>query len=449
MSGAAHGCAVVVGGGYAGLVTARVLADHFGRVDVLDKDVLPPSPAHRPGTPQSRHPHALLTRGADLLEGLFPGLREELSQHGAPVSDFGQFPMLYPAGWSPSVRTGLVLQTFSRPLLEFLIRRRVGALSNVRIHHATEVEALITGDGRARGVTARPRGADESGSADESCSAVESCSYEADLVVVADGRYSRLPHWLRQARLRPPAHLKVEGSLAYTSRLYRRDPGCDLGFQASLQATVAPTTPRGGTVVAIENDRWLVCLFGAGGISAPTVPEQFDSYASALDNPHVKEIVRSCQPLSSIHRYAGLGGHWHRYDRLTPQLRGLAVIGDALCALNPLYGHGMTVAAQQARLLGDTVTTHSPDEACRAYQKRATRTLLLPWFMSTSLDRGWSSGPTSLTARAGRAALLHVLSRIPTEPDLYRRFLNVQHMVASPVTLLLPFPPRSARGHRS
>ncbi|MFJ2738052.1 hypothetical protein ACIO3O_00110 [Streptomyces sp. NPDC087440] len=64
-----------------------------------------------------------------------------------------------------------------------------------------------------------------------------------------------------------------------------------------MQATIAPTTPRGGLVVAIEDDRWLVCLFGAGDVSAP---EGFDAYAAALENPHIKQIVEGCQPLSPL-----------------------------------------------------------------------------------------------------------------------------------------------------
>ncbi|MCF3104867.1 FAD-binding protein [Streptomyces roseoverticillatus] len=436
MSGTRRGRALVVGGGFAGLVTARALAEHFDRVRVLDKDTLPDRAAHRPGTPQSRHPHALLARGAELLEDLFPGLREELTGHGAPVSDFGQFPMLYPTGWSPAVRTELVLQTFSRPLLEFLIRRRVQALPNVTFHTATEAEALLVHDSRVTGVVARPR------------STGRPTAHEADLVVVADGRHSRLPTWLEKADHPPVRRLRVDGKLAYTSRLYQRPPDTDPGFQASLQATIAPTTPSGGTVIAIEDDRWLVCLFGAGGISAPTTPEGFDAYAATLDNPHVKQIVVECRPISAIHRYSGLGGHWNRYDRLSPPLRRLAVVGDALCALNPLYGHGMTVATQQALLLRDAITAHSLDQADGVYHRHAARTLLLPWLMTTSLDRGWSPEPAPLPARASRTALLHLLHRIPDHPGLYRKFLNVQHMVASPLTLLLPFPRRHRQGPR-
>src|SRR5438046_10287657 len=75
--------AVVVGGGMAGLVAARVLADHFDRVTVVERDRLPAGPEFRAGVPQSRHLHVLLVRGNQLLEGLFPGLTAALRDAGA------------------------------------------------------------------------------------------------------------------------------------------------------------------------------------------------------------------------------------------------------------------------------------------------------------------------------------------------------------------------------
>src|SRR5688500_4845910 len=61
--------AVVVGASMAGLCAARVLADRFGRVVVLDRDALPDGPEARGQVPQGRHPHLLLAAGARLLEG--------------------------------------------------------------------------------------------------------------------------------------------------------------------------------------------------------------------------------------------------------------------------------------------------------------------------------------------------------------------------------------------
>ena len=45
---------VVVGGDIAGLLAARVLADHATRVSLLDRDRLPAAPALHPGVSQAR-----------------------------------------------------------------------------------------------------------------------------------------------------------------------------------------------------------------------------------------------------------------------------------------------------------------------------------------------------------------------------------------------------------
>jgi len=79
--------AVVVGASMARLLAARVLADHFARVTVVERDRPPADPSPRGGVPQGRHVHVLLMRGKQLLEGFFPGLDTELAEAGAPRMD--------------------------------------------------------------------------------------------------------------------------------------------------------------------------------------------------------------------------------------------------------------------------------------------------------------------------------------------------------------------------
>lgn len=57
------GQAVVIGASMAGLLAARVLADRFARVTVLERDVLPDGDEPRKGVPQGRHAHGLLAGG--------------------------------------------------------------------------------------------------------------------------------------------------------------------------------------------------------------------------------------------------------------------------------------------------------------------------------------------------------------------------------------------------
>src|ERR1700727_150054 len=74
--------AVVLGASMSGLLAARVLADFYRTVTIVERDVLPNAPLNRRGVPQDRHAHALLARGSQVLDDLFPGLISEIVEAG-------------------------------------------------------------------------------------------------------------------------------------------------------------------------------------------------------------------------------------------------------------------------------------------------------------------------------------------------------------------------------
>src|SRR5215472_10855821 len=112
--------ALVIGGSMAGLLAARVLADHFGQVTILDRDRLPADPAFRAGVPQGRHVHVMLMRGQRILEQLFPGLVDELEASGAPRVDWFKDSQTYTVfGWYPSVSGEFSAVMCSRELWEW------------------------------------------------------------------------------------------------------------------------------------------------------------------------------------------------------------------------------------------------------------------------------------------------------------------------------------------
>jgi 2-polyprenyl-6-methoxyphenol hydroxylase-like FAD-dependent oxidoreductase len=119
--------ALLLGGGMAGLLVARVLTDRYTRVTVVDRDDLTggtgtgagtdtPANGKRRGVPHGQHIHALLARGQQALEELFPGLTEELISDGAPYGDMQADTQLYFSG-CPMRRThsALPMLSFSRP----------------------------------------------------------------------------------------------------------------------------------------------------------------------------------------------------------------------------------------------------------------------------------------------------------------------------------------------
>ena len=282
-------CAVVIGASMAGLLTARVLSESFARVTVLDRDSLPATAAPRRGVPQDRHTHGLLARGREILEELFPGLTADLLARGVASGDmqaefrwYNDGRKLLPA---PCGLTGL---GSSRPLLESYVRARVGALPGVEILERRHVAGLsTTPDGRGvSGVRVRP-GAE--GGNEEIMS--------ADLVVDATGRGSRSPIWLEELGYPGPAEESVRIKMVYVTRRYRREPHQLNGGNGVSVGAVPPHLPRGGAVVAQEDNTWIVSLAGALGEEPPLDPDDWVVFATTLAVPDIAELLREAEPL--------------------------------------------------------------------------------------------------------------------------------------------------------
>ena len=110
-------------------------------------------PVNRRGVPQGRHVHALLPRGAHILEELFPGLLDELVAAGAPVWDDGDLARLYlsysghemlRSGTAPGIPRKCAMYMPSRPFLECHVRRRLQAIGNVTIRDGHDVAELTS-----------------------------------------------------------------------------------------------------------------------------------------------------------------------------------------------------------------------------------------------------------------------------------------------------------------
>src|SRR5215469_2350929 len=141
--------AVVVGAGMAGLAAARSLADFFERVIVLENDTLPKEAIHRPGTPQSKHLHALLAGGLQALSRLFPGFEEGLSEAGAVPLRMGYDDRIERPGYDPFPQRdlGILIYGMTRPLVEFTTRKRLREYRNVELRESCRAQQFIPAPG--------------------------------------------------------------------------------------------------------------------------------------------------------------------------------------------------------------------------------------------------------------------------------------------------------------
>src|SRR6266568_2149512 len=384
----ARHCAVVLGGGMAGLLAARVLTDEYARVILVERDRFPRGSEHRRGIPHGHHAHALLPRGRQVMEDLLPGLTAQLMASGALAGDvLGNIRWYLNARRLSRTSTGLLALSASRPLIEGAIRERV---------------------------------------------------VSADLVVDATGRGSRSPRWLAELGY-PTLELdRVTVGLTYASRVFRTPPQ----FFGDDIAVVTPRYPgklRSGVMQRIEGDRVIVTLAGLLGERPPLEPEEFARYAASLAAPDIHEVIRSSRPIAEPAAFRFPTYVRRRYERLTDVPAGLFVIGDAMCAFNPVYAQGMSVAALGAAVLRDEVRRGGEPDGPRFYAAMS-RMLDAPWTLAVGADLAVAGveGPPMPRSSLSHEYLAALQRRAVEDADVAAAFIRVTSLVDEPSTLLRP-----------
>src|SRR5260221_9525061 len=251
--------AIILGASMAGLLTARVLSDHFERVTLVERDHLPEDADNRKGVPQGRHGHGVLARGLRIMEQLFPGLTAGLVAGGATPGDIARDVCWYQfGGYKLRANVGLPGILLTRPFLEAHIRQRVLGLPNVTAIQEADVQGLLPSDDRGRvlGVALQRRGGPPE-------------QLLADLTVDATGRGAQSPKWLEALGYARPTETVVKVNVGYASRFYQRQPGDTKDALGYIIATTPPQGKRYGGMFAVEGQRWIVTLIGFLGDHAP------------------------------------------------------------------------------------------------------------------------------------------------------------------------------------
>lgn len=422
--------AVVLGAGMAGLLAARVLAESYAQVLVIDRDRLTAERGPRRGVPHGRHAHALLARGQQILGELFPGLDAELTAAGIPAGDIaGNLRWYFNGRRLQPAHTGLISVSATRPVLEAHVRARVRALPNVEFLEQCVIRGLTANADRGRITGARIVHEDGSGTEE---------TLEADLVVDVTGRGSRTPAWLEELGYPRPREDRVKIDLAYTTRHYRlkRDP---YGTDLSINPVASPANPRGAFFPKLADGSSQLSLTGILGDHPPTDDEGFLAFAKSLSAPEIYEAVRDAEPLDAPVTFRFPASVRRRYERLSRFPEGLLVMGDGVCSFNPVYGQGMTVAALEAMALREHLRAFAEPDALRYFQEIAA-ICDVPWDIAAGADLNFPGvhGSRTLKVRMGNAYMARLHAAAATDGGVTEAFFRVAGLVDPPQALMRP-----------
>jgi 2-polyprenyl-6-methoxyphenol hydroxylase-like FAD-dependent oxidoreductase len=417
--------ALVIGAGMSGLAAAGALANHFAQVIVLERDGLADDPSHRPGTPQSRQLHGLLSGGLAALCQIFPGFDRDLAAAGAvPIRVAADFCEELP-GFDPFPRRdfGGVVYAATRPLLEHAVRRRALARRNVVIHDHCRALDLVPSADRKSITGARCQRMDGSRE-----------TVSADLIVDASAR-GTLTLAALDAMGRPrPRETTVGVDIGYATAIFEI-PEQHHDWKAVLTFPCAPGDRRCGYLVPVEQNRWMVCI---AELQCPRPPRNIDEFLDAarrLRTRTIHDAIKNARPAGVPQRFGFAESFWRHYETVVDFPQGLIPIGDALCRFNPVYAQGMSVAAREASILADLVARRAGEAEGLAGLPQDFLAEIQPWIagvwsMSANPDLAYPQTRGERPADLEHAlnfvsALFRVAAR---DPDVHKLLVAVRHV---------------------
>jgi len=378
-------CAIVIGGSLAGLMTARVLADHFTRVLVLERDNLEDDFTVHKSVPQGHHAHGLMIGGQLAMARLYPGFIENLQHLGAVETRAGeQFVILTPGGaaysFGGAVKApryfGVKIYEMGRGLLEYSVRQCTKQFKNIELLSNCMVQQLICRDGRIRGVVCLQGGAPK--------------SIEANLVTDAGGRGSHTPLWLRDLGFAPPEETVIGVDFAYTTAKFRI-PGYAEPERMFYAFGPGPNYPKMGFLAENEGQVWLLSLGGRFGDYPPVDEDGFLAFTKSLHTLKLYEMVKDAERVSDFSHFRFPTSLWRHYEKMEKVPEGFIVLGDAVASFNPVYAQGMTSAALQAEALQLLLNEWSENTSelrglPKAFFAKSAEVVSAPWGLAAQSD---------------------------------------------------------------
>jgi 2-polyprenyl-6-methoxyphenol hydroxylase-like FAD-dependent oxidoreductase len=200
--------------------------------------------------------------------------------------------------------------------------------------------------------------------------------------------------------------------------------------------TFAGSEGRGGLMLPLEGERWILTIAGRHAVKPPGDEAGFMAFTRHLRTQTIYRAIEHAERLGEIVRFGFRASTYRQYETLTAFPRGLLPLGDAICRFNPVYGQGMSVAAQEARaldrLLGDLAAEPDPTAGlAAAFFARAAALIEAPWASAAIPDfvhpetRGKRPENLEQMLRYG-LAMARLAAR---DPDVHRLTVEVQHLL--------------------
>ncbi|GAA3463682.1 MULTISPECIES: NAD(P)/FAD-dependent oxidoreductase [Saccharothrix] len=424
--------AVVLGGSIAGLFAARVLADAYDEVLIVDRDKLVGVKGVRRFCPQSHQANGLLARGVQVMEELFPGLTQEMIDHGVPTGDLSGSCRWYARGFRlKQQHAGLTTLGVVRPLFEYFIRERVQQIPNVSFLEEHDILGLVTTADKSRVTGARVQARD----------ADVDKVIEGDLVVDATGRGSRTPVWLEQLGYEKPVEERKKIDLGYVTQHFKLRPGANpFNGDVAINQIAHAGAPRGNVFFLVEGGKVELTTYGILGDHPPTDRAGLMEWLKSLPAKDVYETLRYADPVDKAMPFKFPTTLRRHYQDLRRFPDGLLVTGDAVTCFNPVYAQGMSVAALCALVMRRHLHSGVAPVPLDYFRDLAADAVDAAWEMTNTIDLSLPGveGDRTFKVRMANWYLRRVQIAATHDGKITAAYFKTAGLVEKPESLMRP-----------
>jgi hypothetical protein len=159
---------------------------------------------------------------------------------------------------------------------------------------------------------------------------------------------------------------------------------------------IPPHQPTGIAIIKTEKpDGYLVSTVGINGAKCPSTFAEMDDWVKLF--PVAQQFLARCRPLGGETKlvvYRKEGNTAKHYEKIC--IDGYIALGDSVVSFNPVYGQGMSTAADGCLLLDHLLRSEKYGPGfCQKFQIRLGRQVTVPWLLATLADIRFEATTTS------------------------------------------------------
>ncbi|KAF7340244.1 hypothetical protein MVEN_01943100 [Mycena venus] len=459
------GTAVVCGGSIAGIVAARICADHFERVIIIDPEI---RDSEKPKTRilQYNAGHILLYLFVEGARKLWPNFDVEMKAAGGRFGPadtqihYSGIPLLTPYNKYPS---GQFPDTL-------IIRRSIcqKVLHRLLMQHPTSSKIIMLA-GTVRGVRASQDSTSVDSVTVRELDGSHSSLQDVALVVDCTGMTQAGSKWLSTSGFELPEMIRsrYHGNISYMTLCFNVSP--DLAAKLPIPAAQRKTMlvygyvphdeAQSSTLALIMTDNNTIQLMFADTAhrdlprtAAEVLPfiTAFQSFKTPIPSWVIEVIELLCEygnpSFDPVKISTQSFVQYHTLPKGTLPSNFIA-LGDASLQLNPVHAQGFSKAIMNGialnSLLHAVKSASLPDDFSTRYFKNSAETMEALWNATRLHDYGSPScepmdGETKDTGRLVRWFESKLVSAATKDEEVASALWHVRHMLAADKALLAP-----------